>query len=83
MTEEQRLEQITEARQFYFASPVLLPLLERMHRIALERLISSYREGNKDATNLIAELSVIDQLKREVTQKELTYRTMEEKNGKR
>lgn len=84
MTEEERIEQIAEARQFYMIAPVLLPLLAKRKRHAHERLMSAYREGNHgELTALTSELYAFDQLEREVNHKAQTYTALEEKNGKR
>lgn len=69
MTEAQKQAALTEARQLYVAAPIIMPLLERLSLNAYQRLISGFRNGDKDNLTLIAELSVIDALKSQIRSK--------------
>lgn len=82
MTDEERHEQITEARHFYIAAPVFLPLIVKRKKIAFERLMAKHKEGSTDYLALVAELNVLNDLEREIIGKEQTYRALEEQNGK-
>lgn len=80
MTEHERIEAISEARIFALAAPVILPLIERRKKDALARLMQAHRSGRSDTATLVAELTVLSELEYEITQKELTYRALEERN---
>lgn len=60
-TETERQKLITEARQIHFASPVLMPMLERRHRAAIKKITSAFRDG-VNAHNAVAELYVIESI---------------------
>lgn len=73
-------EQLREARLFAVAAPVVLPLIENRKRVAYETLLGNFRAGRLDNTSVIAELSVLDGLERDIRQKEsLINRTPEKK----
>jgi hypothetical protein len=80
-SDEDRNRLITEARHFYTAAPVLLPLLEKRKRVAFDRLMLAHKEGKTDYIALVAELNVINDLEREILTKEQTYRSLEEQNA--
>lgn len=77
--EEKRMKLVQEARHLAVASPVLLPMLEGRKAAAFNKLISIYREGKTDFITTIAELSVIEALKREVNSK-IEYINLLEEN---
>jgi hypothetical protein len=52
-----------------------------MKAIAFMKLMAKHRDGDTNFQTLVAELAVLDQLEREVNQKELMYRTMEESSA--
>jgi len=81
MDESERIETLNEARQFYLAAPVMMPLIERRKRIAYERLLAKHRDGDTNVLNLVSELSVLNDLENEIRRKEETYKTMETQNG--
>jgi len=58
-----------------------MPLLERMRKVAFERLMAKYRDGDQNTLNLVAELSVITNIMRDINQKDQFYRTLEEKRN--
>jgi len=76
-----REDEILDAKTFYLAGPVLMPLLERMRKVAFERLMAKYRDGDQNTLNLVAELSVITNIMRDINQKDQFYRTLEEKRN--
>lgn len=69
MTEQEKQNQITEARQLYVAAPILIPMIDRMATSAYQRLIAGFRNGEKNRTAIIAELSVLENMKRTITSK--------------
>lgn len=83
MNEHERIEMISEARIFALAAPVILPLIEKRKREALGRLMQAHRSGRSDTATLVAEITVLSEIENEITQKELTYRALEETNAKR
>ena len=83
MTEHERIESIAEARRFYMAAPIIVPMLEKRKDITLQRLMAKYRDGATDYANVVAELYTIDNLLREIKTQEQIYRVTEEKNANR
>lgn len=83
MTNEERQEMVTEARLFALAAPVVLPLIERRKKHSLDKLLAAHREGRTDTTTLVAELSVLSDLERDIKQKETIYLTLEERQHAR
>ncbi len=79
MTHDERHEALTEARMFALAAPVILPLIEKRKKIATERLQAKFREGSLDFTTLVAEITTLADLEREIKQKENMYNTLQEK----
>lgn len=77
MTDEERHEALTEARMFALAAPVILPLIEKRKKFAGERLQTKFREGSTDFVALVAELTVLADLEREINQKQNIYATLE------
>ena len=72
-----------EARAFYLAAPVLIPMLERRKHIATGKLLSAFREGRTDLTALTAELNAYVGLEQEIKQQEANYKTLEEQSVRR
>lgn len=68
MTEQEKRDLLTEARMIQAALPVLGPMLERQHKMALQRLMAVYATGKVD-TNIVAELSVITRIQSELNAK--------------
>lgn len=66
--EGEKMRLLTEARQIQAAAPLLFPMLERKRESTLQRLISTYRNGQTDL-NAVAELSVIESLLAELKSK--------------
>lgn len=83
MNDHEYVEQVSEARIFALAAPVILPLIEKRKRDALARLMQAHRAGRADTSTLVAEITVLAELEMEINQKEQTYRTLEEKHAKR
>jgi len=79
MKNDDRQEEILEAKMFALAAPVILPLIEKRKRYATERLQSKFREGGTDFMTLVAELTTLADLEREIKQKESMYNTLQEK----
>lgn len=79
MTDHERAELLTESRLFALAAPVILPLIEKRKKVALELLMSDFRQGKTDNTARVAELTCLGDLEREIKQKEAMYNTMENK----
>jgi len=79
MTEHERIEKISEARRFYIASPIIVPMLEKRHEQTLQKLMAKYRDGESDYINVIAELYTLSNLLREIKTQEQLYNAMEEK----
>lgn len=80
MTDHERAEALTEARMFALAAPVILPLIEKRKRIATERMQMKFREGSTDFMTLVAEITTLADLEREIRQKEQIYNTLQENN---
>lgn len=74
--EIERSERIQEAKIYHLAAPVMLPILGNKKRIAMERLMGKYREGSGDFLNLIAEISVLSDLEREIMTKADMFTTL-------
>ncbi len=81
MTEDEIQNMKTEARLFYLAAPVILPLIERKKKNAYSRLMMKHKEGSSEYQNIVAELVVLTDLENEINNKEQTYRAMEGNNG--
>lgn len=81
MTQEEKQRMMVEAKHFYLAAPVVLPLIQNMKHIAFMRLMAKHRDGDTNYQTLVSELAVLDQLEREINQKEVMYRTMEESSA--
>lgn len=79
--EEKRMKLVAEARHLAVASPVLLPMLEAKRSAAFNKLISIYREGKTDFMTTIAELSVLESIKREVLSKIEYLQLMEDRQN--
>lgn len=79
MTDQERQEMIQEARIFALARPIILPLLEKRKKVAFERLMLAHKEGKTENVALVAELSVLSDLEREINQKDAFYNSMTEK----
>lgn len=77
MTPQEKQDALSEARLFALAAPVVLPLIEKRKKYATERLQMKFREGSTDFTTLVAEITTLADLEREIKQKELIYQTME------
>jgi hypothetical protein len=77
MTEAEKVQMLTEARQFYIAAPILLPLLEKRKADALNRLIAKHRDGDNKYDTLVSEISVLTNLQHDINSKEAIYRTLE------
>lgn len=81
MTPQERENMLTEARTFYLAAPLILPLIERRKKYAMDRLMAKHRDGATDFLTLVSELAVLSDLEREITSKEQTYKLMEDQSG--
>lgn len=79
ITDHERAELQTEARLFALAAPVILPLIEKRKKVALEMLMADFRQGKTDNTARVAELTCLGDLEREIKQKEAMYTTMEKR----
>lgn len=82
MTDHERIEMITEARMFALAAPIILPLIEKRKKFALEKLLTAHRDGRTETATIVAELAVLADLEREINQKESMYRTLEGQHAK-
>lgn len=80
MTEEQRREEIANAKMFYLAAPVMIPLLEKRMRITLDQLAAQHRAGITNTVALVAEFVVLRDLIRDINQQENIYKTLEGQN---
>jgi len=76
-------EKISEARRFYMAAPVIVPMLEKRHKLALQRLMGKYRDGETDYINVIAELYTLSTLLNEIRIQEQLYNELEKQNGRK
>lgn len=68
-TEQEKMQLITEARQLNVALPIIVPMLERRAKGAMQRLMSAHRDGKPSDQNAIAELYVIDSIQSELRSK--------------
>lgn len=76
-------EEISEAKIFALAAPVVLPLIQRRKKVAIECLMRDFKEGRTDNTARVAELTVLADLERDILNKEQLYHTLEEQNANR
>lgn len=74
-------DELTEIRQFYLASPVILPLIARLKAEALMKLVAKQRDGDSNFAPLVAEIAVLTRIEMEFRQKEQMYQAMEAKNA--
>ena len=72
MTENEIQNLKTEARLFYLAAPVMLPLISTKKKNAYDRLMMKHREGSIEYHNIVAELAVLTDLENEINRKEQT-----------
>lgn len=79
MTDQERENLLTEARQFYIAAPILGPLLERFKKNAMDKLMGMHRDGKTEFGPIVAELAVITNIQREIASKHETFNSFEEK----
>lgn len=82
MTDAER-DALIELRTFAHAAPLVLPLIVKRRRIAFDLLMMDFKQGKTDNIARVAELNVLSDLEREITQKEQEYRTLEAQHGKR
>jgi uncharacterized protein YbcV (DUF1398 family) len=83
MLEHDRIEQLSEARIFALAAPVILPIIMKRKEEALARLMQAHQAGKTDTATIVAELAVLSELEIEIKQKERTYTSFEEKYANR
>lgn len=69
MTENDRQNQIAEARMYASAAPVLFPLLQKRQELALLTLIGSFRGGETNLVGIVAELASLHALQGEIKRK--------------
>lgn len=79
MNEQEKNDQLQEAKLFAIAAPTLLPLLERRKRIAMEQIISDFRQGKTDLVARAATLSAYAELESELRSREQEFLTLTEK----
>lgn len=82
MTEEERQEMLAESRIFSLAAPVIIPLIEKKRKVAMDRLLAKHREGSTEYLTLVSELSVLNDLERDIRSKSETYKLMEDKHAR-
>lgn len=80
MTESERQEMLNEARRFYLAAPILIPILDKRILMTTNKLIAKHRDGDNNFITLVSELVVLTDIKNEINSKESTYRLLEGKN---
>lgn len=68
--EHKKIEALQEQRVFSIAAPVILPLIERRKRIALEQLMSEFKQGQTNNLAKIAEITCLSDLEREIIMKQ-------------
>ncbi len=68
--ESENQELMREARLLALAAPVILPLLAKKKKIAMEMLLQKHREGSSNYVAHIATLDVLTELEREIHNKE-------------
>lgn len=78
MNTEERAKILQEAKRFAIAEPVVRPMIESRKQSALLRLIRDFREGKLDNAAIVAEISVLDSIEREMNAK-LEYLNLKEK----
>lgn len=83
LTEHERTELIAKARIFSLAAPVILPLIEKMKKDALGRLMQAHKAGRTNTSTLVAELSVLADLEGEIIRKDNEYKTLQERYNER
>lgn len=80
MTSYEKEKLLVEARTFAIAAPLLMPMIERYKKSAIDRLMAKHRDGDTKYETLVAELAVLTRFESEFLQKENIYRTLEEKS---
>jgi len=73
-------EDLAEARILTLAAPTLLPLIEDRKRMAIERLISRFKSGEKDFLAQAAELNTLYDIEREIRIKSNYYLEKQKEN---
>ncbi len=81
MTDDERIELVSEARVFALAAPVILPIIEKKKKDALARLLQAHKMGRGDTATIVAELCAFSDIESDIKQKEIMYRTLEEKQN--
>jgi hypothetical protein len=76
MTELER----QELKTFAWAAPLVLPMIERRKANALARLMVDFKAGKTDNLTIVAELNVLNDLEREIIQKQQEFQQMESRN---
>lgn len=67
---------------FSLAAPVVLPLIEKRRKIAFDRLMAKHREGSTDYLTLVSELSVLNDLERDIKSRAEDYNILEGKHAR-
>jgi hypothetical protein len=77
VSEEEKQDMLAEAKIFAIVSPTIIPLLHKRKKVAMDRLLSKYQNGQTDYLTLISEIAVLTDLEREITSKAETYSILE------
>ena len=73
MTEQDRAEQVQEAKIYAIAAPSIYKIIQRKRQILLEQMVGEFRLGNVEQVARVAQLSVLADLENEVRQKEALF----------
>lgn len=79
MTESDRIQLLNEARQYYIALPVILPILEARKEVILNKLLGNHKSGRADHVAIVAELCAVSDLISDMRSKEQTYNKLGDK----
>lgn len=82
MTDQER-DQFAELKTFAWAAPLVLPMIQKRQKNALELLLSDFRGGKVDNLARVAELNAYYAIEMELKQKQEEFRTLEERYATR
>ncbi len=82
LNEEERRELILDAKAYYLAAPILVPMIERRKKVAQQKLLSAFREGRTDLLALVAEFAAFSAVEDEIRTREATYTQLDQQEKK-
>lgn len=74
-------QEIVDARLLYQAAPALIPLIDRLHDMAYQRLLDNFRDRGEDSLGMIAECAayrnILSEIKYRISNLEQHYKEKE------